>query len=326
LSGYGTDAVQAAAVDALEDPEELVRAAAVRSLQDQDRQELARWLMPKLRDPVRAVRTEAARILSVLPPSEFDPPQQTAFDAALAEFITAQHAVAEQPAAHVTLGIIDSNRQHALQEESLRQMEAGADRAAVAPLVAAARSFAERVEEEDQTALRIDATCIPARVNLAMLLNEQGRNAAAEKQFRTVIRLNPRIAEVYYSLGLLLAEDEKRLDEAAKILGQAAELAPNNARIHYNRGLALQKLGRPAEAERELRWALELAPRTPDFLHAMAILYVQQQRWPEAAAYAERLVRVSPEQPQFQQLLARIRRWEREGEKGRKGEGETRGK
>ena len=34
LSGYGAEAVQWAAVDALEDPEELVRAAAVRSLQD----------------------------------------------------------------------------------------------------------------------------------------------------------------------------------------------------------------------------------------------------------------------------------------------------
>jgi predicted CXXCH cytochrome family protein len=326
LSGYGADAVQWAAVDALEDPEELVRVAAVRSLQDQARQDLARWLIPKLRDPVRAVRIEAARILSVLPPSAFDPQQQSAFDAALAEFITAQHALAEQTAAHVTLGIIDLNRQHALQEDATRQMETGADRAAVAPLVEAARSFAKHAEEEDQTALRIDSTCIPARVNLAMLLNEQGRNDEAEKQFRTVIRLNPKIAEVYYSLGLLLAEDEKRLDEAAKVLGRATDLAPKNARIHYNRGLALQKLGRAAEAERELRLALDLAPRSPDFLNALAILCVQQHRWPEAAAYAQQLVRVSPEQPQFQQLLAQIRRWEREAEKGSQEERATRGK
>ena len=93
----------------------------------------------------------------------------------------------------------------------------------------------------------------------------------------------------------------------AKILGQAAALAPKNARIHYNFGLALQKLGRPAEAEREFRSALDLAPRTPDFLNALATLYIQQQRWPQAIDCAEQLVRLAPENIDFQRLLAQIR-------------------
>jgi tetratricopeptide (TPR) repeat protein len=291
----------------------LVRAAAVRSLQDLERSRLADLVLPKLLDPVRAVRVEAARVLSVLPPSAFDPPHQAAFDRALAELMTGQRALADQAPAHVAMGIIDSNREHAFQEDAMRQTGAGADQSASSGLVESARTFLQRAEDEYQTALRLDATCIPARVNLAMLLNEQGRNAEAEKQLREVIRLNPKIAEVYYSLGLLLAEDEKRLAEAAKTLGQAAELAPKNARIHYNLGLALQKLGRPDEAERELQAALELAPRTVDFLNALCVLYVQQQRWPQAISCAEQLVRISPENPQFQQLLEQVK-----GEGGRR--------
>ena len=313
LSSYGLDAVRWAAEDTLEDPEELVRVAAVRSLQDLDRKELARLLMPKLLDPVRAVRVEAAQILSVLPPSAFDPPYQAAFDRALGEFVAAQHALAEQTAAHVSMGIIDTNREHALQEDAARQMEAGVDRSAVSGLIETARKSSKSAEEEYQTALRINAGCIPARVNLAMLLNEQGRNAEAEKQFRAVIGLGAKIAQVYYSLGLLLAEDESRLDEVAKILGQAAALAPKNARIHYNFGLALQKLGRPAEAERELRSALDLAPRTPDFLNALATLYIQQQRWPQAIDCAKQLVQLAPENIDFQRLLAQIRAMQKRG-------------
>jgi len=303
------------AVDALEDAEELVRWAAVHSLQDLDRAKQARLLMPKLLDPVRAVRVEAARILSVLPPSDFDPQQQAAFDRALAEFVAAQRALAEQTAAHVTMGIIDTNRQHALQEDAMRRMEAGADRSAVSGLVETARKFSQSAEDEYQIGLRINSGCIPARVNLAMLLNEQGRNAEAEKQFRKVIELGAKIAEVYYSLGLLLAENDDRLAEVAKLLGQAVELAPKNARMRYNLALALQKLGRPAGAEREFRSALELAPRTPDFLNALAILYIQQRRWPQAIACAEQLVRLAPENVEFQRLLAQIRAMQRQAER-----------
>ena len=212
--------------------------------------------------------------------------------------MAAQLALAEQTAAHVTMGIIDTNRQHALQEDGR---------------IEAAGAFYKSAEAEYRTALRINANCIPARVNLAMLLNERGRNAEAEKQFRKVIELNAKIADVYYSLGLLVAEDESRLAEAAKFLGQAVELAPKNARMRYNWALALQKLGRPAEAERQFRAALEIAPRTPDFLNALAILYIQQRRWPQAIDCAEQLVRLAPENIEFRQQLEQIREMQKRG-------------
>jgi tetratricopeptide (TPR) repeat protein len=279
LSRYGPDAVEAAGVDALDDPSALVRAAAVRSLQELSAEKLARWLAPKLVDPMRAVRSEAARVLSAVPPRELSAEQQQALDAALREYVTAQHAVDEQPGAHLNLAVLAANRGQT------------------------AESLAEY-----HVALRLDPAFVPARNNLAMHLDQQGDKAGAEREFRKIIQQEPKSPEAYYSLGLLLAEDPQRIAEAAGLLGRAAELAPQNSRIRYNWGLALQTLGRPAEAEKAFKAAFELQPGSTDYLHALAILYTQQGRWPQAVACAEQLVRMRPNEPQFQQFLAEVRR------------------
>src|SRR5207244_8397301 len=61
----------------------------------------------------------------------------------------------------------------------------------------------------------------PARLNLARLLNELGRNPDAEHVLRDGIARVPDEGELHYSLGLLLGEEE-RLPEAAAALGRAA--------------------------------------------------------------------------------------------------------
>jgi tetratricopeptide (TPR) repeat protein len=92
-------------------------------------------------------------------------------------------------------------------------------------------------------------------------------------------------------------------------LGKAAELAPTNARMQYNYGLALQRLGKPAEAEKHLLEADKLAPDTFDFLNALAILFAQQRKWEQALRYAERLARVDP---RMESLVKEIREQSRQ--------------
>ena len=64
--------------------------------------------------------------------------------------------------------------------------------------------------------------------------------------------------------------------------------------MQYNFGLALQRLGKPADAEQHLLAADKLAPDTFDFLNALAILYAQQRKWEPALRYAEQLARLDP--------------------------------
>jgi tetratricopeptide (TPR) repeat protein len=276
LSGYRSGDAEAAAIQGLDDPEALVRATSVRSLQSLDAAELHRRLAPMLRDPIRLVRAEAARVLALgqVPPSMFSRDDRESFEKALAEYMAGQKEVEDQPAAHLNMAVV-----HA----ALGQFEKAVD--------------------AYRTALRLDPQFIPARINLAMLYDQRGDKAEAEKEFRKVIELDPGQGEAYYSLGLLLAEDEQRLQEAATLLGEAAKRLADNPRVHYNYGLALQKLGRNEEAEKSLSKAQELAPAAPDYLHALAILYAQTEQWPRAIAVAERLVRQHPREPGFQSLL-----------------------
>lgn len=61
----------------------------------------------------------------------------------------------------------------------------------------------------------------PARMNLAMLYNQQGQNTQAEDLLRTVVDQEPQYGQGWYSLALLLAE-EGRLNESIAYFEKAS--------------------------------------------------------------------------------------------------------
>ena len=81
------------------------------------------------------------------------------------------------------------------------------------------------------------------------------------------------------------------------MLGKAAQLVPERARIHYNYGLALQQLGRPREAEATLSRALQVDPADPEIVYAMGVLLAKQKQWKQALPYAEKLMELTPGRP-----------------------------
>jgi tetratricopeptide (TPR) repeat protein len=280
LRGYGTQAA-AALVGATRDEDPLVRSTAAGGL---DRLPPALRLTPAaplLRDPIRAVRTEAARVLAAVPRESLSPAQLSTFEEALEEYRSAQIAQADTPAAHLNLAV-----------------------------VLAHQGQPERAEEAYRTAIRLDPGFLPARFNLANLYNQMGRNPDAESVLREGIRRAPEEGsdkgELHYSLGLLLAE-EQRLEEADRHLALAAELLPGRARVRYNRALLLQRLGRDAQAEEVLLEARELARSDPNILYALAVFYAQREDWSRALPHAEELTKLAPEAPGPRQLLERIR-------------------
>lgn len=126
-----------------------------------------------------------------------------------------------------------------------------------------------------------------ALANLGMRLIEAGRPVDAEAALRRAARLLPGHPVVAYGLGLAL-QAEDRLDEAAEFYAEALAarpdlapawnnlgnihkelqeperaldcferalaIAPDDARAHFNRALALLALGRRDEGWREFRW------------------------------------------------------------------------
>ena len=274
LRDYGTAGVSAM-VGAARDDDPLVRATAVSGLEPLPPEERIPTVSPLLRDPVRAVRIQAARVLASAS-AELVGEDRQAFDAALTEYEALQASLADTAPAHLNLGVIH-----------------------------AATGRREQAVRDYETAVSLDPGFVPSRLNLATLLNEMGRNPDAERVLRETIERNPREGEPHYSLGLLLAE-MNRLEDATVSLGRAAALLPERARVRYNHGLALQQLGRRETAEFELRQAYRIAPRDPAIVQALAIFYAQDGRWSEALGYGEELVRLVPDEDGSRQFVEQI--------------------
>ena len=138
----------------------------------------------------------------------------------------------------------------------------------------------------------IDGQFYPAKANLAMLYNSQGKNQEAEKLLREVVDQEPELYEISYSLGLLLAEMQQY--EAAELyLGRAAA-GINYARAYYNHGQVLLVLNQPERAEQALVTALLLDPMEQDFLVALADYYLRTGQVQKARDLADRLLRQHP--------------------------------
>jgi Flp pilus assembly protein TadD len=151
----------------------------------------------------------------------------------------------------------------------------------------------------------MDSRFAAAPLELARLHNENGDNAEAEQVLRESLKTSPEEGEIYYSLGLLLAE-EQRLEEAEVYLRQAAQRLPQRARVFYNYSLALQRLDRRAEGEQQLLRAYKIGPTVPDTVNALVIFYLQERRLHEALRFAREMIPLAPGDPGPQQMVQRI--------------------
>ncbi|SDX60778.1 multiheme c-type cytochrome [Marinobacter mobilis] len=230
---------------ALEDKSPLVRYGAITALQPlplELRWQLAR---PLLDDPERVVRALAAEALADVPRADLTVSERIALSNASDEYLESQRNNADTPSANVNLGAFFADRDE--------------------PVIAE-RYFME--------ALALDATWLPAYVNLADFYRRQNREQDGAQILRQGLAHLPDSADLNHSLGLLLVR-QQRLTEAVTSLARAAELAPDNARYQYVYAVALHSAGQTAQALtvidealarlghvpslRELRWQLEAA-------------------------------------------------------------------
>lgn len=220
---------------ALADREPLVRLGALEAARAlEPRERLA--AVPLLRDPLRAVRIAAARMLADVPLERWDPAARGALAEALTEYRAAQLVCAERPEAHVSLGALH---------------------AGFGEVDAARREY--------QTALRLAPWFVPGYVNLADLERSIGRDEAAEALLRRALEHASDVAETHYALGLTLVR-QKRYREALPELERAAALAPDSPRFALVAAQLLRELGDGARAaaavERILaRWPDDAAAR-----------------------------------------------------------------
>lgn len=295
------EAVRGAVGEALRDDEPLVRRAAVAAALNWPRNLLEQLIVPLLDDPVRAVRIEAARALSRFAGELFadgDRAESERFRRVLDEYRKGQLAEADRGAAHLNLGQI-------------------------------AEAMGDRTEAEARyrKAVAIEPYLSPPYSALATLLFGDARFDEAEKLLLKAIEDAPQSPDPHYDLGRLYGELSSRAQEsgraaesrgylhkAAAAFAEAAKIAPDNPRFHYNRGVALMRLDEPLDAEKALRRALDLAPQSPEYREGLALLYGRQlqrlaaaENWKAALYYARKLAELYPDEPRLKQQIDFIR-------------------
>jgi predicted CXXCH cytochrome family protein len=253
----------------------LAAVSALEALPDEPRLALA---APLLEDPVRAVRVEAAWILSSIPEASFSTSQKAAFARAAAEYEAVQRYNFDRPEARTSLGTFYARRGRVADaEKALR------------------------------SAIALEPHHVPAYVNLADLYRGHGRDAEGEALLREALAVMPDNPTLHHVLGLTLVR-LKRPDDALAELARAAALAPDDARFAYVYAVGLFSHKKTAQALAEIDRALARHPANRELLLAAATFSRETGAKARALGYAQRLAEAAPGDAQAQQLLQALQR------------------
>lgn len=262
---------------ALVDPGAMVRRAALEALSHATPDDRVRLASALLADPIRTVRIQAAFCLADLADRQLAGKSRTDFDRAFDDLVAEARFNADRPEAQTSLGTAWLSRQ------------------TFEPAIAAFRE-----------AIRLDRTFSPAYVNLADALRARGDEPGAETALRDGLASVPGDAALHHALGLALVR-QRRLDAALGDLSEAVRRDPSAARFSYTYGVALHDTGKPAEAVRVLRAALDKHPADRDVLLALASFTHEAGRTAEARSYVRRLLAIDPNDAEVRELAEKVK-------------------
>ena len=99
----------------------------------------------------------------------------------------------------------------------------------------------DQAERAFKKAIGQDSAFTEAHLNLAILLESQGRNDDAIEQYETVVELTPGAMEAYCNLSVLLI-NMGYYKQSAKVSRAGLQREPKNLALRYNLGLAFYNL------------------------------------------------------------------------------------
>ncbi len=133
---------------------------------------------------------------------------------------------------------------------------------------------------------------------------QAGDEDTALRMAQNLIRLAPDQPDGYSIAGkLLLARHNPQ--QALGLLATAVRLAPKEAALLYQYGLALSQNGRKAEAEAQWRAAVACNPNTPDAYQQLVKLYAERKDYAREAFVLQKLALLQSSDPIVVGLAAR---------------------
>jgi Flp pilus assembly protein TadD len=133
-----------------------------------------------------------------------------------------------------------------------------------------------------------------SRLQRAKLLYHQDRPDQALTELRLQLLEDPEDFEAHAYTGLCLLA-AKEFDAAQQHAQQAIHLAPEEPFSYYALAHIFDQRNRLPEAQRAIQEALRLDPYEPGYFSVLASIHLQQRRWKEALAAADEGLSIDPE-------------------------------
>jgi TolB-like protein/class 3 adenylate cyclase/Tfp pilus assembly protein PilF len=169
----------------------------------------------------------------------------------------------------------------------------------------AAELLDEAVARDPQFLL---AWCLLSRVHGALYWTGHDHTPArldmAKVAVQTALRLQPDAGEAHRALGTYYYYGFRDYQRASSELAIARRTLPNDAEVFLYIGLIDRREGRWNEATRNMERALELDPRNLFTLQQLALTYVTQHRYTDAARTYDTALRIVPGDPYTRVLRA----------------------
>jgi tetratricopeptide (TPR) repeat protein len=142
----------------------------------------------------------------------------------------------------------------------------------------------------------------PARVfdAVGVWFAQEGDLKCSVAAFKQALRLEPRLAEAHFDLGLV-RQSQQQLADAISEFRLALQYDPALLQAHCALG---SSLGDPTEAEAEFRKALAVNPQLVCALDGIAQVLVKERRYDAAMDYWRQALRIQPDAPDLQIALA----------------------
>jgi Flp pilus assembly protein TadD len=177
-----------------------------------------------------------------------------------------------------------------------------------------------------EAAMKVRPDDSMSHYNLALLYQNQGREADAEREYSIAIKLWSENVIAMINLSMLYAQQaaaystqadylrqmgrvneassydamsQERIQKAEEQLELAIRADDGSAEAHFNLGLLYAETGRVKLAERELLTASKAGPDFPDPLYNLAIIAQQDGRSAEAEHFMRQALKLRPDDPKF---------------------------
>ncbi len=175
------------------------------------------------------------------------------------------------------------------------------------------KKLKELIDEYDEDTTVLFDRAGP-NLRLAELARSQGDVRKSIASLRDAIRMEPYLSGPRSEVARLLEQsgqaDKQEIrelrEEEVELLERDSELLPESGRPHYQRGMLLYLLGRNADAVGALEEATRLEPQSFEYLTALALLYEQAGKKPEAIETLRKMTAVRPNDPVVGNLLRRV--------------------